>query len=382
MKGKQLILNIFVVFAAVIIGLLLCEILARCVLNPADYLSVTPVKHEILGIAVEPKAGGFDEWGFRNKEVPAEADIVAIGDSHTYGNTAKMEESWPYVLSKLSGKYVYNMGLGGYGPNQYDYVLKTHALRLKPKIVLCGLYMGDDFENAFLITYGLDYWAYLRQRRFEGVESDIWQDPGDTRRFKEMRNWLSRNSMVYKIVFHGPLLGRIKGYIQIGNVTGTQDASVTSLILEDYGIREAFRPIEIRRRLNQKSDAVQEGMRITYELLKDINEECLKNDCQFVVVLIPTKETVFAEYLYQNRTMHLGDVIDDLITNERTAREGLFKFFRTSGIAYVDTLPALKRAVSQELYARTDRDMHPGKNGYRVIAGAVNEYLETSGRLK
>jgi hypothetical protein len=31
--------------------------------------------------------------------------------------------------------------------------------------------------------------------------------------------------------------------------------------------------------------------------------------------------------------------------------------------AYVDSLPALKKSVGQELHARTAADMHPSKNG-------------------
>ena len=29
-----------------------------------------------------------------------------------------MDDSWPYVLGRLTGRQVYNMGFGGYGPNQ------------------------------------------------------------------------------------------------------------------------------------------------------------------------------------------------------------------------------------------------------------------------
>src|SRR5262249_19358079 len=146
------------------VGLLLCEFASRLVLNPSDVLSVEIVHDDILGGAPSSSAkAGFDAWGFRNKSVPAKADIVAIGDSHTFGNTARMVESWPYVLGNLSGHQVYNMGMGGYGPNQYFYLLQSKALTLKPQMIICGLYMGDDFENAYSITYGLDHWAYLRK---------------------------------------------------------------------------------------------------------------------------------------------------------------------------------------------------------------------------
>jgi hypothetical protein len=381
MKRKQLTFNLAIAAVSVLIGLLLCEIAARAVLNPSDYLSVSMVAHEILGRAIAPKTAGYDDWGFRNKAVPGRADIVAIGDSHTYGNTAKMEESWPYVLGFLTGKSVYNMGMGGYGPNQYHHLFHTRALALKPRIVLCGLYVGDDFENAFSITYGLDYWSYLRQGRFEGVDADIWHTPDDAVWFKTIRVWLSQNSVIYQIVVHGPVLGRIKGNIRIGNASRQQDELATTLILEEENIREAFRPTGIRDRLQQNKDSIREGMRITLSLLKDMNEKCRANDSRFVVVIIPTKEMVFEEYLERNSKIHLGAVIDELLLDERNARKKLFEFFRQSGILYVDTLPSLKRSVRNELYVRSDRDMHPGKNGYKVIAEAVGEYLTKSDML-
>lgn len=375
---KQIFANTVIVIAATLIGLLVCEYLARFFINPADYLSVSMERHDILGRVVAPHSHGFDEWGFRNKTVPASVDIVAIGDSHTYGNTAKMDESWPSVLGYLTGKSVYNMGMGGYGPNQYQYLLKSKALHLKPQIILCGLYLGDDFENSFSITYGLDYWAFLRKGRFDQINPDIWKAEEDTRWLKGLRIWLSRNSVVYQLVIHGPVLGKIKGNAQLERASHKPDPYVTTLVVEDQNIREAFRPSGIRDRLDQKKQPVIEGIRITYALLKDMHGACRRNGSRFIVVVIPTKETVFEKYLENNPGIHLSGVIDDLIRNERVARSDLLVFLRNEGIDFVDTLPALKRAVNQELYARTDRDMHPGKNGYRIIAETVANHIQTT----
>src|SRR5262245_30568619 len=125
MRTRRLASNAIVVLVSLAVGLLGCEAAARLVLNPVDYLSVTTVPDDILGIRVAAGARGFDQWGFRNRGVPAAADIVAIGDSHTYGNTATMSDSWPYVVARATGRTVYNLGLGGYGPNQYYELLKT-----------------------------------------------------------------------------------------------------------------------------------------------------------------------------------------------------------------------------------------------------------------
>lgn len=201
MKAK--LVNIGLLLGASVFALLLCELGCRLFLNPADYLSQDPMPDKILGAVLTVHGSGYDAWGFRNRKVPSSVDIVAIGDSHTFGNTAKMDESWPYVLGRVTGRSVYNMALGGYGPNQYNYLLKTKALSLKPKLIVCGLYMGDDFENAYRITYGLDYWSYLREHPAEKVDFDIWEHDADPTWHKQIRVWLSRHSVVYKMVFHG-----------------------------------------------------------------------------------------------------------------------------------------------------------------------------------
>lgn len=373
---KQPIGRCLLVILSVLIGVLLCEGLARIVLNPADYLSPLMIKDNILGITIGHGSSGYDEWGFRNRSAPREADIVAIGDSHTYGNTARMIDSWPSVVARETGLEVYNLALGGYGPNQYSFLLKEKGLRLHPKVVLCGVYMGDDFENAFSITYGLDHWSFLRRGRFENVDPNIW-DPGPSVWGASVRNWLSSHSMVYRLIFHGPGIAMLKEFIRFREVSKSSDPYTTALIIEERNIREAFRPLGVAESLNQQSGPIREGMRITFYLLEEMNRACIEVGCKFIVVIIPTKETVFSEYLENNSTLHLHEVLSRVIVNERLAKKTLVEFLDDAGIAHVDTLPALKQSIGDQLYAQTTRDMHPGKNGYKVIGQAVAQYVKT-----
>jgi hypothetical protein len=383
MKLKKALLNFGILAMSVGIGLLLCEFASRLILNPADYLGVGMVADNVLGAVASPSAkAGFDAWGFRNREVPDTAEIVAVGDSHTYGNTARMDESWPYVLERLTGRHVYNMGMGGYGPNQYFYLSKIKALSLRPRMIIWGLYMGDDFENAYSITYGLDYWANLREHAVEKVNFDIWENPTGPSWHKEIRIWLSQHSVVYQLLFHTSLGGRVQGEVQIRNAAQLYPGEATSLIVPRDNILEAFRPKGMLSRLDQESPNVREGMRITFTLLQEMNEICRQNHAQFLVVVIPTKEMVFSDYLEHNSKLPLADVLDKLVANERLAREKMFKFLIDSSIAYVDPLPVLKSSVQHELYARTAADMHPSKNGYRVIAQAVFETLKQDSKLE
>lgn len=375
MKPKQILVNVAVMLTSLLVGTMLCEVGARLVLNPADYLSVTMLRDPVLGMTIAPGSPGFDKWGFRNPVVPASVDVLAIGDSHTFGNTAKMDEAWPSVVQRQTGLTVYNMGLGGYGPNQYYQVLTTRGLSLHPKRVVCGLYMGDDFENAFTMTYGLDHWASLRIGQWGKVEADIWGDTEAPGTIKIFRNWLSRNSMIYRLVVHGPALRALKGSIQTRLANATADPSVTTFASADGTIDEAFRPIRIAAGLDQGRAEVKEGMRLTFHFLQEMNLACRRSGCTFSVVIIPTKETVFATYLQSDPQLDLKDAVNAVIANEQVATAALEQFLDGAGIPYVVTLPALRERVTERLYYRGPADMHPGPNGYRVIGESVARFL-------
>jgi hypothetical protein len=269
------------------------------------------------------------------------------------------------------------MGMGGYGPNQYFYLLKNRALSLKPKVIICGLYMGDDFENAYSITYGLDYWASLRSLQLRPANYNIWDTaPVDVSWNKKTRVWLSQHSVIYQLVFHGPLMGLLQGEYQIRHASEIYPGVATTLDIPEKHILEAFRPEGLAVRLDQQSAAVQEGMRITFELLKQMKELCDQHRVQFVVLVIPTKERVFSEYLEHNSKLPMRNVLDGLISNEQIARAKTFQALTEAGITYVDALPALREGITNQLYARTAADMHPNQNGYKIIAEAVVRELQ------
>jgi hypothetical protein len=208
------------------------------------------------------------------------------------------------------------------------------------------------------------------------VNPNIWQEnlPAPTWH-KKVRIWLSRNSVIYQLLVHGALFGPLKGKIQIENARQLNDGA-TSLIIPEKNISEAFLPRSMLSRLDQESPAVRDGMRITFTLLAEMNDICLENKIKFLVAVIPTKEMVFSDYLENNSGIPLNDVMTKLLSNERLAWARTRTFLTDSSILYVDTLPRLKRSVEQGLYARSAADMHPNRNGYKVIADAVFEALQ------
>ena len=153
------------------------------------------------------------------------------------------------------------------------------------------------------------------------------------------------------------------------------------LEVPENNIREAFRPIRVAAGLDQQRVEVREGMRITSKLLQEMNRTCQENRCTLTVVIIPSKETVFSEYLLREPGLHLRSVVRSLIRDESAATATLTAFLEKNEIGYLDTLPALRKAVQHELYYRGPADMHPSANGYGVIGQAVAEYLRSKHSL-
>jgi hypothetical protein len=124
--------------------------------------NVSPdIRDPVLGVRLNPEYPDHDKAGFRNSSVPRATDVVALGDSQTYGTDVLTEGAWPHQLAALSGELVYDMGVPGYGPVQ-SLALMHQAMSLHPRWVIEALYSGNDLYDAFYMTYYKSQFADLR----------------------------------------------------------------------------------------------------------------------------------------------------------------------------------------------------------------------------
>ena len=144
--------NLLTLIVSLIISLIILEIGLR---NFTPYPSYR-VEHEQLGWVMNPNVSEIDENGFRNKKLTS-VDIVALGDSHTYGYNVSSDNSWPKLLGRKLKKNVYNFGVGGYGILQYQYLL-SKSIELNPKVILLGLYLTNDLNDVCTLVSSNKYW--------------------------------------------------------------------------------------------------------------------------------------------------------------------------------------------------------------------------------
>ncbi len=138
-----------------------------------------------------------DGHGFRNVwPWPETTDIVFVGDSLTFGYGVEDGESWPAIIdAALPQARVINLGLIGASPEQYVRVYETFGVPLKPKLLVVGLFPGNDFWDAGLFAKWLS----------NGIGDNYmaWRDYGrplkSEGRGKSLERFLKQHVVLYHV---------------------------------------------------------------------------------------------------------------------------------------------------------------------------------------
>lgn len=353
---------------SVVVATLLAEGLSRAVLNPVDYLAVDPVFDPVLGVRLEPNAGGHDEWGFRNPAVPESADVVTIGDSQTYGISAPAHLSWPGHLKNVTKRRVYNLALGGYGAMQYRELLRTRALQLHPAVIVVGFYYGNDLFDAYKAVYGLRHWAALRRKDIPEVGGSMLATSPRQVFLGSVRDWLARHSVVYRLASF-TVLGSYARRVEF--MTQHRASGVVPFQHPVNGVKTGFTPLLRLKALDLEDATIREGLRLSLDQLDLMAEECRVAGVHFMVALIPTKERVYAPWLVDRADLPERASFRALLNNEDKVNRLIQEWLDRSGIRYLDLVTPLRASAAlQAIYPGND-DGHPNSEGYAVIARAV-----------
>lgn len=89
-----------------------------------------------------------DSRGFRNTTDLSACDVVVLGDSFAEGTGVSDEAVWPVLLGRERGWTICNLAMSGTQPPAYLDILRHYGLALKPQIVICLLYEGNDFRDS------------------------------------------------------------------------------------------------------------------------------------------------------------------------------------------------------------------------------------------
>jgi len=163
------LLKVGVVVIATLFSLLFAEFVVRMTTVYPNTLASNRVYDEDVGFHASSKIPEIDEKGYRNPPGTGH-EIIAVGDSQTFGNNVRADGAWPAVLGRMIDKQVYNYGLGGYGLLSYHAILKR---RRDPdtKSAIVALYPANDFElfyasdaDCLILDHPNAFWKAEREK--------------------------------------------------------------------------------------------------------------------------------------------------------------------------------------------------------------------------
>ncbi len=350
-----------------------------------------------LGQRGNPSLAEHDARGWRNSERPEHSFAVAIGDSQTYGDEVLRETAWPQRLAALSGREVYNLALGGYGPVEYER-LQGEALELSPRVVLVGLYPGNDLADAYLSVYPRAYAPELRsgdaalaarcaELDAAGELKEAWQrtrDAGKGLRFPALSRILERFSDGSRLrALAGAAVRAIRapreerrahdtgaGDFEELRLRAARSGHDLLLPFDAAGLQTVLTPAARLATIDTSDARVEEGLRISLAALLRMADACTER-CSLAVVGIPSKELVFAERVRASGSTQ-SDVLAELALRETLLWERIRRALAEADIPLVDTLPGLRALVTagRNPY-RSNWNGHPIAAGNEAIALAV-----------
>lgn len=352
------------------------------------------VDSELLGRAGNPKHPEIDKNGYRNNRLKRDYDVIALGDSHTFGASVKRDEAWPNRLNADEPYSVYNMGLGGYG-TVHSYLQYEQASELSPEIVLVAVYFGNDFFDNFAIEYPRDLFGLSSDEvraEIDLLESEqtiaeqvstlfrMGEAPpsGEEETTSGLRKFISNNSGLYG------LLRAIKDIATAprpGPSILSEDFDEAASALTDAQ-REFASPYNgatwrtiltspYRLTVSDRADArIEYGFQAAKAALSGLAVKTEADGVELMVVLVPTKEFVFADMVDAGED-HIG--FEALIEWETRNRAELVAFLETENIPVIDPLSALRASTEQPYFENADG--HPNPLGHEIIARAIDAEL-------
>lgn len=378
-------LGAFLILLSIAVAILFSEFTARTFLHKVDYLQPHLTSDPKLGFVIEPYSAGHDKWGFRNRNFRDRVDIVALGDSITYGNCALSSYSWPALLESKTNKKVYNMGVGGYGPVQYYYLLKEKAFQLKPNIIIVGLYLGNDLWDAHNMIYTLQYWGDFRDNNY--ISNGKKFDNDNSLRLIENIDPGNKANTIKSFLAHNSILYRIMVYSILGEVAKWEEATFRGrfndkiVLLEDKrrNIKTSFVSGENIFGLDINNKEIKEGLIKTLLIFDKMHELCRQRKISFVVVVMPTKARVYSKFI--DSTLDKYGLIRKQIEYEREVTRDIIDHFKKNGINYLEVLSFLQNRIGTQMIYTASIDGHPNRWGYEVIAQAIADYLNNQNLL-
>jgi hypothetical protein len=320
-----------------------------------------------------------DSDGFRNPSSLPQPRVVLLGDSFVEGDLVDEPDTLRAQLARETGWTVRNLALSGYGPQQYAIAARRFGLPARPEDVVLGLFEGNDLGDAEFF----DEW-----RR----STSTWNDYV----FAALR--ARQGSVLVRANMHARTLGAL-ARITTGLRTRLRPPSGVVPPANPFDLFCAGDPAEpdcmsfsggllYRETTSPAEWNASKGWELTRAALLDARNACREAGAHLLVVIIPTKESVFAPRIAGAVSPGAFDRFvaeasgteglphyERFVANHGSLDQILEPFLREEGVDFLNLRSLFDRAASEGRGPYLRFDMHWNAGGHRQVARAIADEL-------
>jgi hypothetical protein len=275
---------------------------------------------------------GFPGREFQQAKPPGVYRIAALGDSFALGPAVAFADNYLTLLETAQpGVEVYNFGVSGAGPREYDAILRRYALAFQPDLVLVSIFVGNDITESLATPRRLD----------------------------------PRQHSLYQLGSRGLRLLREYQRKEEEGTPGLSDRYATGTLSSP-----TFREIEARR-LVVCLDPVPQGLekkwQRAFRYLDGMVKLCQQQGVPLACVLIPDEFQVNPEVLA------IAAQTNTCSVEVEKPQRRLLSFFAERAVPCLDLLPRFRGLP----HTYAPRNTHWNVRGNRLAADRISQWLRT-----
>jgi len=277
------------------------------------------------------------------------ADIVAVGDSFTFGSYVRESDAFPAQLGKKLGRSVANLGIASTGPPEYNRMAEV-ATCYSPQLLLYCIF-ANDFETG-LVSHGPSLSAANACKAMAGDERLFQREDSGWMQRQRLRKQLTNLSLLLHLMKlrHQPV------FKNLDQVPARCNGQFFAFAGTNY-----WNP-----QVSWETPAVRAATESNVSLIERV--KALADACHFslLVILVPTKEMVYGPLLGDSRFFCQAQhqTYDELSARLQKARVACFDL--------TEPLTAAAR-TGESLYLAIDG--HLDESGHSRVAQILAEYI-------
>lgn len=295
----------------------------------------------------------MDENGFCNIPAKAErgkAEVLIVGDSFTFCTSVDPGDTAAAKMEQISGIPVYNIAIGGVGPDIYLELLKKFAPLFKPKIAVMNIYEGNDLRDVLVKTEFMKSGRYNRGRRYSGWFA--WSYAGQ---------FIMANIRL-------AIRRAERANVRNQNINFRYSASVNGTVVAMNVSNKDWDEVTHATAIRDKTISFDEFR----ESMADFVTWSKENNIVPIVTYIPSMYSVY-EGSVKFEDQEVGSVVQAFSSAQR-------KWFATEatkiGYHFRDLTPTFQQVAGQGILTHFPGNVHLTPHGHEIVARQVLELIQ------